>query len=289
MNKDKEIWKDIPEYEGYYQVSDLGRVKSLWFGKEKILKAGINSRGYRTVVLSKGNGGKCFNVHQLVAMAFLGHKPCGYVFVINHKNFDRLDNRIENIEITTQRENANQKHIYSSSDYTGVFWHEKRQKWQSTIRVNGKALVIGFFKREIEAAIAYKQAIQAIYDDEEIPIYRRVKLHKHKGVSYSERDKLWLSSITRNKRTYFLGCFKSEIDAANAYKKASELFENGEEIPVKKKNKTSKYIGVSYNKMNRNWNARIKINGKTKHLGCFNSEEDAYQSRLNEEKRLKEL
>ena len=84
----KEIWKDIPNYEGYYQVSNLGRVRkyktkklrSIFDEKEelfKIRKQTVNSRGYYIINLRKKNEKKKFSVHQLVAMAFLNHIPCG--------------------------------------------------------------------------------------------------------------------------------------------------------------------------------------------------------------------
>ena len=79
-----EIFKDIPGWEGSYQVSTYGRTKSLErrvIGKnnsrrtlrEKILKAGLNSGGYLSVVLHKDDGGKSINVHMLVAITFLNH------------------------------------------------------------------------------------------------------------------------------------------------------------------------------------------------------------------------
>ena len=75
----KEIWKDIPNYEGYYQVSNLGRVNSLKNNKtkkDKLLKTRIGHDGYFDVGLSKEGVQKRYKVHQLVAIAFLnlGHK-----------------------------------------------------------------------------------------------------------------------------------------------------------------------------------------------------------------------
>lgn len=99
-----ELWKDIPEFEGLYMVSNMGRVKSMGNNKnrkEKILRGGTNSRGYKTVCLKR----KTYQVHQLVAIAFLNHKPAGYAKVIDHKNGNRTDNNLNNLQITTQREN----------------------------------------------------------------------------------------------------------------------------------------------------------------------------------------
>lgn len=109
----EEIWKDIPEYKGIYQVSNSGRVKSLGnekSKKERILKPIINPHGYCFVYLCMYGKSKAIYIHQLVAICFLGHKPCGYKLVINHKNFIRTDNRVENLEIVTQKENLNHYH-----------------------------------------------------------------------------------------------------------------------------------------------------------------------------------
>jgi len=117
-----EIFKDIPGYEGIYQVSDLGRVKSLKFNKEKILKPGVNNHGYYTVVLCKGKR-KTINVHQLVAMAFLNHEPCGYNgLIVDHKDNNPLNNRLSNLQLISQRENTS-KDKKGSSKYTGVSWN----------------------------------------------------------------------------------------------------------------------------------------------------------------------
>lgn len=97
-----EIWKDIEGYEGYYQVSNEGIVKSL--RRNKILKPYTN-RGYEYVVFSVGNKRKTIRVHRLVAEAFIPNpqnKPC-----VDHINTVRNDNRVENLRWTTHKENSN--------------------------------------------------------------------------------------------------------------------------------------------------------------------------------------
>lgn len=101
--KINEIWKDIPGYEGLYQVSDWGRVKSLNYGrtgKERIMKP-ILKKEYYNVSLPKR---KYYRIHRLVVTTFIGPIPPG--MVVNHINEDKLDNRLSNLEIVTPAENT---------------------------------------------------------------------------------------------------------------------------------------------------------------------------------------
>ena len=107
----KEEWSDIPGYEGFYQVSSLGRIKSMRRqGWKKLYLEGHKTRlGYIDVRLSRGGGaGKSYMVHRLVAEAFLpkdNARP-----EINHKNGLRDDNRLENLERCSRSENM--RHSY---------------------------------------------------------------------------------------------------------------------------------------------------------------------------------
>ena len=105
---EEEIWKPIKGYEGLYEISNLGRVKSLNYkgtGKEKILKNTENSKGYLMVCLTKNGKQKLFKIHRLVAEAFIPNpenKPC-----IDHINTIKNDNRVENLRWVTNEENNN--------------------------------------------------------------------------------------------------------------------------------------------------------------------------------------
>lgn len=105
MEEEVEIWKDIEGYEGLYQVSSFGNIKSLHFGKEKLLKPQPNSNGYLRVSLSKNNNWIYFFVHRLVASVFLKNNnnlPC-----VNHKDENPLNNHVSNLEWVTHKENMN--------------------------------------------------------------------------------------------------------------------------------------------------------------------------------------
>ena len=99
-----EIWKDVKDYEGHYQVSDKGRVKSVKFGKEIILKPG-SCRGYLQVGLSKNGEIKRYTVHRLVAQAFIPNP--NNLPEVNHKDEIKTNNNIENLEWCDHKYNIN--------------------------------------------------------------------------------------------------------------------------------------------------------------------------------------
>ena len=100
-----EVWKDVVGYEGLYQVSDKGRVKSLKFGKEKILKPEKLKNGYLRVNLYKNEKQKHFLVHRLVALTFLRNPQ--NLSDINHKDEDKTNNSVQNLEFCDRKYNCN--------------------------------------------------------------------------------------------------------------------------------------------------------------------------------------
>lgn len=156
-----EVFKDVTNYKGLYQISNLGNVKSLGnnkIRKEKILKNCLSKKGYLVVNLSKNGVFNTKKIHQLVAESFLNHTPCGMKLVVNHIDFNKTNNKLENLEVITQRENSNQKHIKSTSKYVGVSWAKSINKWVSHISINGVSNHLGIFDTEIEASNSYRIA-----------------------------------------------------------------------------------------------------------------------------------
>ena len=127
-----EIWKDIEGYEGIYQVSSLGRVKSMERvrsdGKRlrgRVLKQGVWGSGYYAVTLRKNGRYEKFYVHRLVAKAFLVTKKDGYV--VDLLNGDKFNNSLNNLEWVSHSENARRG------------WSQKNNRERRNIAVlNGK-------------------------------------------------------------------------------------------------------------------------------------------------------
>ena len=94
----KEIWKDVVGYENLYQVSNLGNVK-----RTHLLKPNIDRKGYYFVNLSKNGIVKCCRVHQLVARAFISNTT--NKLEVNHKDGNKLNNSVDNLEWSTHLEN----------------------------------------------------------------------------------------------------------------------------------------------------------------------------------------
>ena len=157
-----EIFKDISGYDGVYQVSNLGRVKSMQRGNDKILLASENGSGYLHVGLSKSGKVKTRTIHQLVSEAFLNYMPRGNTMVINHINFDTKDNRLENLQIVSHRKNTDLKHLKSSSKYVGVCWCKHYKKWTSRIQIDKKSKHLGYYNEEYDAHLAYQHEIKKL-------------------------------------------------------------------------------------------------------------------------------
>lgn len=105
-----EVWKDIEGYEGLYQVSDKGRVKSLGNGKsgnskKKILKASKTGGGYMLVNLCKEGNIKHYTIHRLVAQAFIDNPD--NLPEVNHKDENKENNAVNNLEWCTKEYNIN--------------------------------------------------------------------------------------------------------------------------------------------------------------------------------------
>lgn len=169
----QEIWKDIKEYEGLYQVSNKGRVRRILFvnnkakkRKIKILKPNFRN-GYVIYCLCKNNIRKVFQAHQLVANAFI-ENPKKYK-IINHKNYDRTDNNINNLEWCTQSYNVmhgavkrTKLQMKNRYDTFGVYFRKDREVYEVIL----KGKYIGTFKNKEDAIKKRDEKINEINNTE---------------------------------------------------------------------------------------------------------------------------
>ena len=157
----KEVWKDIPSYEGLYKISNIGRLKRMEqirtvktgqrLEKEMFLKTRIGRSGVLIVDLSKNGKKSRVKVTDLIVKTFIGEKH-------NHKavykNGDIEDSRLENIDYIKI---VKPEKIKPQPKKTiGIFYNEKSQKWYPVIRENNKLKNLGLFNTIREALESYE-------------------------------------------------------------------------------------------------------------------------------------
>ena len=163
----QEIWLPIKNYEGIYEISNLGMVKSLKrtrkssYGSivavnECIRKQGKNHKGYSLVSLLKDGMHSTKVVHLLVWDHFGTKKRDGMIITVDHIDNDKSNNRIDNLQLLTNRDNnsKNRKGRYN----TGVFTNPDSKKFYAGITVNKKYKFLGSFNNAEDASKAYQTA-----------------------------------------------------------------------------------------------------------------------------------
>jgi hypothetical protein len=168
----KEEFRDIKGFEGLYQISNFGRVKSLKriiersdgrkaLIKERIRKTYIDKGGYVKIFLNIEAKNKGYMVHNLVWNAFGNRKTNGRTIHVDHINNDTTDNNINNLQALTARQNIVKasKRKKKLSKYTGITLNKATNKWVAQIRLGKKALNLGYFKEEIDAYFAYRERL----------------------------------------------------------------------------------------------------------------------------------
>lgn len=149
-----EVWKNIPDYDNY-EVSNLGNVRS----KRKTLNPSTNIQGYKVVSLHSNGVKKQWKVHQLVALCFLSYRFENHSLVIDHINGDKTDNRLDNLQLISQRENRSKLSKKTTSDYVGVYFQKKTKKYTSMIYINGTIRYLGSFDNQEDAKAAYDKEL----------------------------------------------------------------------------------------------------------------------------------
>jgi hypothetical protein len=155
MQGNREIFRAIDGYANY-EVSTHGRVRNATTAK--ILKPGIRKDGYQQVGLCKDEKRKFFLIHRLTAQEFIenpNNKP-----LVDHIDNNPANNCVENLRWATGKENQGNslKRQNTSSNYKGVTFNKRANKWQAQIQIDDKRKYLGLFDHEKDAARAYNEA-----------------------------------------------------------------------------------------------------------------------------------
>jgi hypothetical protein len=160
-----EIWKDVIGYKGLYQVSNLGKVKSLpRNGTTKngsILIGSDNGYGYIKVLLCNNKKTTKY-IHIIVAEAFLNYKPEKGKICVDHINKIKIDNRLENLQIITPRENITRAKN-NNTKTTGVY--KVRNKFRAIISHKYKSYHLGYFDTIEDAKKAYNNKLKELENE----------------------------------------------------------------------------------------------------------------------------
>lgn len=161
----QEKWLPVVGFEGSYEVSDHGRVKSLARSiirsngriqtfRERILGHSIITRGYLRLPLAIiGRQRKNYLIHRLVVEAFL--PDYSKSLQVDHIDGNTGNNHLSNLRMLTKAENLrayNRPPINSSSRYRGVSWDKKSRKWRAIVKFNRRNVYLGEYDSELEAA-----------------------------------------------------------------------------------------------------------------------------------------
>ena len=182
MENQEELWLPVPEYEGLYEVSNWGRVKSI---RRKGSKGGLLSfrikDGYYAIKLVKNNNSRNITVHQVVTMAFLGHKPNSWKIHIDHIDGNKLNNNVSNLQIVTHRENLSKCHRVrgrnKTSRFVGVYSSKDMSKWRARVQIDKYQIHLGLFPNEDVAREFYLLACDNIdrYDGDNAKFRNLIK------------------------------------------------------------------------------------------------------------------
>lgn len=122
--QDNEVLLDIKGHDGVYKISNLGNVYSTFYGFNRKLRYSINGAGYKCVHLSKDGISKTYQIHTLVARHFIGEQGKND---IDHINFNKLDNRVENLQYISHLENVRRSKHYIKP-YDKRYEHNPKSK-----------------------------------------------------------------------------------------------------------------------------------------------------------------
>lgn len=280
-----EVWKDVPDYEGLYQVSDLGRVKSLamlknssqnkektFLTNSKILKQSFKDKKYLRIRLGRRLNAKNFCTHKLVALAFLNYVSNSKKICIDHINNISTDNRLINLQIISTRENST-KDRKNKTGFNCVSYN--KNKYHLSIYYLVRKVFLGSFLNVNSANKRYNEVITLINQGKDIScsIKKKTNINGFKGIK-KEKSK-FQARINHNGKFYSLGNYDTPEQAGEVYNKASELSKQNKSFEhlIKKYENQTKLKGI--HKSGNKFRARVYSNGKNIDLGTYETIEEA--------------
>lgn len=227
-NLPNEVWKDVLGYEGIYQASNLGRVKSLerdiahprhgtYRRKERILKPKVSHCGYIVGTIQVDKNRNCILWHELVMLAFVGSSNLS----IDHLNGIKTDNRLENLEYVNQRENISRYWDKNKNLPTGVF--KEKERFGSYVTVGLKKHYLGMYDTPQEA-IAIRQTALANIDN--IHLYTKTAKRSQYGNGIKKKGNRFEASCHINGKRKHVGCYSSSEEAVLARQKFKESLQS---------------------------------------------------------------
>lgn len=219
-----EVWKIIPNTDSLYKASNKGRIKSCerivssegvrpYTKYESLLSLSDNGSGYKTVMLSTPLRKKSYRayVHRLVMESFVGINK----LEVDHIDGDKSNNQLSNLRYCTSREN---KHYYhntndSSSDYMGVSYLSKLNKYSASIKIQRVSYNLGYFEKEEDACEKYMNVLDKWLTNKEIP---------YEKTFYGKRNPLTTGIIKSGNRYYYRKHYFYKVYFVNSFNTQKE-------------------------------------------------------------------
>jgi hypothetical protein len=156
MQAPQEVWRPVVGHESFYDVSNLGRVRSRWGAAPLVLRATRGPNGYVGVNLCDGRGRKRISVHTLVAAAFIGPRPHGHE--VSHANGDRSDNAAENLCYESHQANCLRRAAHGTAFRPKGERHHNAKLDDAKVRAIFELHAAGRLQREIAAEVGVTQS-----------------------------------------------------------------------------------------------------------------------------------
>jgi hypothetical protein len=154
------------------EVTECGRVRRItvdWMKKKYKIgdvdfsKLKLSHDGYQSISIKiKGLNNRTILAHQLIASAFLDYKFQGNKLVIDHIDSDKLNNKLNNLRVITNRENSSKEKTIKRCFPVGVYFHKKTKKYKSEIKINKKTIYLGLYLTPEQASIAYQNKLKSL-------------------------------------------------------------------------------------------------------------------------------